>query len=114
MWKKAKLLFNAVYQISKQCNDPSDKFIMQQILRSGLSIPSNIVEAYGRQYKKDSLQFLAISRGSLYETESIVEILFENKFIDCDQYETIMLNITDLKKLLHGTIRYFKSEKLNQ
>lgn len=114
MWKKVKLLYNAVYQISKQCNDPDDRFIMQQILRASLSIPSNIAEAYGRQYKKDSLQFLSISRGSLYKTESIIGIIFENKWIDQGQYEKIIMDITGLKKLLHGTVRYFKSDQLNK
>lgn len=112
VWKKAKQLFSSVYQITKQINEYNDRFITQQILRSCLSISSNIAEATGRQYKKDSLQFLNIARGSLYETESIIEILLENKLIEKEQYDQLMLIIIDLRKLLNGTIRYFKSDKL--
>ncbi|MBK6634080.1 MAG: four helix bundle protein [Chitinophagaceae bacterium] len=48
-------------------------------------LPSNIAEGLGRQYKKDTLQFLNISRGSLYELETLlniavmVEIISEKK-----------------------------------
>ncbi|WP_240491703.1 four helix bundle protein [Flavivirga aquatica] len=34
-----------------------------QIKRCSVSIPSNITEGYGRNYRKDYIRFLNISRG---------------------------------------------------
>jgi four helix bundle protein len=45
-----------------------------QMLRSSLSIPSNIAEGAGRSSDKEFIRFLEIALGSLYEFETQLEI----------------------------------------
>jgi four helix bundle protein len=49
--------------------------IADQIVRSALSVPSNIAEGEGRRTHRDRLHFLAQARGSLYELETQLEVV---------------------------------------
>jgi four helix bundle protein len=63
-----------VYSLTAKIPE-SEKFgLISQIRRSSVSIPSNIAEGYGRNYKKDYSRFLQIARGSLFECQTQIEI----------------------------------------
>ncbi len=47
--------------------------ITSQLRRAGLSVPTNIVEDYGRQGNKELKQFVNIALGSLAETEYLLD-----------------------------------------
>ncbi|WP_042720123.1 four helix bundle protein, partial [Flavobacterium sp. B17] len=44
--------------------------LQNQIRRCAVSIPSNIAERFGRNTNKETIHFLFIARGSLYELET--------------------------------------------
>ena len=48
--------------------------LTSQTNRAAVSIPANIAEGLGRNHKKDTIQFLHISRGSAYEVETLLSI----------------------------------------
>jgi len=85
-WKNAMQLVKEVYLLTKTFPKEEMYALTSQTKRAAVSIPSNIAEGLGRQYKKDTLQFLHISRGSLYELETLlniavmVEIISEKEF----------------------------------
>ena len=70
VWKKSRELVKEIYVLTKAF--PKDEMygLSSQIKRSAVSVPSNIAEGYGRNHTKDTLQFLFIARGSLYELET--------------------------------------------
>src|SRR5258707_1024197 len=51
------------------------KFLENQLLRASCSIAANIAEGYGRHYQKSFRQFLAIARGSSFESEHWLEVM---------------------------------------
>jgi four helix bundle protein len=73
-WKKSMQLVDEIYKLTRSF--PKDEIygLTSQIKRASVSIPCNIAEGIGRNYKKDTIQFLHISRGSLYEVETLLEI----------------------------------------
>ncbi len=78
---------------------------MNQIKRSAVSVPSNIAEGWGRNSKNSYIQFLKISRGSLYELDTQILIAKELNFISEDQYKEIENLITEESKMLNAFIK---------
>ena len=74
VWQKAKQLVCLVYAEVKSLPSEERYALSDQIRRAVVSIPSNIAEGAGRASNKDYAHFLAIARGSLYETINQLEI----------------------------------------
>ena len=63
VWKTSMQLVKEVYDVTKRFPKEEIYALTSQMRRASVSIPSNIAEGMGRQYKKDTLQFLHISKG---------------------------------------------------
>ena len=103
VWQKSILLVKEVYQLTALF--PADeKFgLTSQIRRAVISIPSNIAEGWGRMSRKNYIQFLRISRGSLFELETQIIISKELKFYsDCENIENLIIEIS---KMLNSLIK---------
>lgn len=101
-------LVNSVYELTKSFPREELYGLTNQIRRCAISIPSNIAEGCGRRTSKDTIQFLYISRGSLYELETQLFLALDQNFINEIQINDIMLQIESCKKLLNGFINYYK------
>ena len=110
VWKKSRELANLAYVVTKSFPKEEIFGLTNQIRRSAVSIPSNIAEGCGRNTSKDTLQFLFISRGSLYELETQLLISYDQKFISVDQQNILINLITECKKLLNGFINYYQQK----
>ncbi len=87
--------------------------LTSQTKRAAVSIPANIAEGLGRQYKKDTLQFLHVSRGSIYELETLLNIAVMVEILKEDSFKKLLPLFDDILKLLNGLIIYMeKSTKL--
>lgn len=108
-WKKSMSLVKDVYLIVKAYPKEESFALTSQTKRAAVSIPANIAEGIGRNYKKDTIQFLHIARGSLYELETLlniavmVEIMSENKF------ESFINLIDENLKILNGLIKSYET-----
>ena len=95
----------AIYKLTRDY--PSDeKFgLISQMRRCSVSVPSNISEGFGRKSKKEIVQFLYISSGSLSELKTQVEISKRLGFIS---NSSIIVKIDEIKKMLFGLIKSLK------
>ncbi|HJU46030.1 MAG TPA: four helix bundle protein [Chitinophagaceae bacterium] len=109
VWLKAKALTKEIYLLTKIF--PKDELygLVSQIRRCAVSIPSNIAEGYGRQHKKETIQFLHIARGSLYELETQLYISKDLEYIDESKINSMILMIDECRKILNGLINYFEN-----
>jgi four helix bundle protein len=55
--------------------------LTSQIKRASISISSNIAEGYGRGSTQSYIHFVCMSRGSLFELETQLEVAKRLKFI---------------------------------
>ncbi len=74
--------------------------------RCAVSVPANIVEGYGRNGKKDKLQFFYIARGSLNELGYYIELARELGFYPEAEHESLLELRDETAKLLYGFIKF--------
>ena len=75
-------LVKTVYQLMGNFPKEERFRLCDQLGRAVVSIPSNIAEGNGRESKSEYARFLGIARGSLYETETQLEIAKRLGYID--------------------------------
>ncbi|MFT5184567.1 MAG: four helix bundle protein [Flavobacteriales bacterium] len=103
VYKKAVLLYTKISAL-KLGITYHDKTIANQLMRSTLSIPLNIAEGSGKESNKDRKNYLLISRGSLYETVSILNILKVNGTIKIEVYAELYQIAEEVSKMLRVMI----------
>lgn len=107
---KQKKLTNIVYDLTK--NYPKEEVfgLTNQMRRCSVSIPSNIAEGCGRSTSKDTMHFLFIARGSLYELETQLYLSSDQNYLDQEKLNLILNQIIICKKLLNGFINYYRNK----
>jgi four helix bundle protein len=73
------------------------------------SIPQNIAEGKGRQYKKEFIQYLYIAEGSLFEVLTLSEILKRRNLIREKGSIEIRKQAEIIDRKLHGLINSLRS-----
>jgi four helix bundle protein len=89
---------------------PPNKYVrvIGQAQAAVTSVAQNIAEGKGRQYKKEFIQFLYISEGSLFELLTLVEVLHRRGLIVDDTVVIIREKAENLDRKIHGLIRSLK------
>ena len=85
---------------------PPNKYlrVIGQMEAAVSSIPQNIAEGKGRQYKKEFIQYLYIAEGSLFEVLTLSEILKRRKLIRENKSIEIRKQAEIIDRKLHGLI----------
>ncbi|WP_185206024.1 four helix bundle protein [Chryseobacterium sp. C3] len=110
VWTESRKLSNLIYDSTK--NYPKEEVfgLTNQIRRSAVSVPSNIAEGCGRNTSKETIHFLFIARGSLYELETQLYLSLDQKYVREEEFSTIINQIILCKKLLNGFINYYRKK----
>jgi len=106
-WKFAMQLVKAVYQLTADFPAEERYGLVSQMRRAAVSIPSNIAEGAGRNGEKEFLNFVGISRGSLAELETQMQLAVMLGFTAHDHPAFELANSTG--KLLTGLHKKLKS-----
>lgn len=112
VWQKAVAVVTSIYTLTKSFPQEEKFGIISQLNRASVSIPSNIAEGWGRESTKSYLQFLKIARGSLMETETLLEISKNLKLITDIDFTAISNDLEEVSKMLQGLIKSIQ-QKIN-
>lgn len=112
VWLESRKLVAQIYEATSSFPKEEQFGITNQIRRSSVSVPSNIAEGLGRKTKNETIHFLHIARGSLYELETQIYLSFDLQFISNDKTNQLLAQILICKKLINGFINYFKNLNL--
>ena len=102
VWKRSVRLSAELYQGLRGLKDYGFK---DQITRSGLSVPSNIAEGYGRGSVKETIQFLHYAKGSCAELQTQIIIGIEVGYIENQQGIQWQQESEELSAMLGGLIK---------
>ena len=103
-YKQSMQLVKEIYFLTKQYPKEELFALTSQTKRAAVSVPSNISEGLGRQYKKDTLQFLHVSRGSIYELQTHLHIAVLTNILSENECLSIINSTDSVLKLLNGFI----------
>jgi four helix bundle protein len=112
VWKKARFLTCEIYKLTAKFPREELYGLGAQMRRAAVSIASNIAEGCGRQYKKETIQFQYLSRGSQYELETQLYLALDLGFVDEVEMKRILEVLIDCRKLLSGFINYLQKADL--
>jgi four helix bundle protein len=111
-WKQAMELLKDVYQLTANYPKEEQYALTSQTKRAAVSVPTNIAEGMGRQYKKDTLQFLHIARGSLYELETLFTIAVTVNILQEQEFQHMSKQIDTCLRILNGFINHIENSSL--
>jgi len=82
VWQKSMDLVDEVYGLVRLFPKEEQFGLRSQVTHSAISVPSNIAEGSGRATHKESVHFLSIARGSLYELQTQLLLASRLKYIE--------------------------------
>ncbi len=82
VWIEARKLTKLVYDSTKSYPKEEIFGLTNQMKRSSVSVPSNIAEGCGRNTAKETIHFLFIARGSLFELETQFYLSLDLEYIN--------------------------------
>ena len=86
IWKDARLLTKAIYQLTKDVKFAKDLALRDQIRRAAVSVMSNIAEGFERGGNQEFVQFLYVAKASCGEVRSQLYVALDQSYVaqkDC-------------------------------
>ena len=108
VWQKAMNLAKAVYRETDALPKNEVFGLQSQMRRAAVSVPSNIAEGHGRLDDGHFRQFLANSRGSLFELQTQLELAGDLKLLNEERAKELLENCEEVARLLNGLLTALK------
>lgn len=107
IWKMGLDLVERIYLVSGKFPKDEQFGLTAQMRRAAISIPSNIAEGAARNSKREFLQYLYVSLGSLSEVETQLLIAIRLGYI---KDKEIFESIEHLRRKLLNFIKFIKGK----
>ena len=105
VWQKAVEFAEHIILLINDLNTDRKHYrLLEQLESASTSIAMNIAEGKGRYSQKEFIHFLYISRGSLFETITLVEIFRRLQWISQGQYDAVETRGEEITKMLNSLL----------
>lgn len=101
VWKRSVKAAAGLFRSLKGC---SDYGIKDQMLRSAVSIPSNVAEGAERDSIRDFVRFLRISKGSAAELRTQLHIAAVAGLVNAASCAKIRSEVEEISRMLQGLV----------
>jgi four helix bundle protein len=108
VWREAMDFAKRLYEATEGFPTTEQFGLTSQLRRASISISTNIAEGKGRFHKKEFVQFLYISRGSLYETITLIKLAQGLRFFGQDVHDELVKKAELILSKLSGLINSLK------
>jgi len=109
-WQKAREFVKEIYILTNKGNFSKDFGLKDQVRRASVSIMANIAEGFDSQSDQEFKKYLGYSRRSATEVLSHLYVALDQKYITDQKFEALKTEITEIKQLIGGFIRYLRKE----
>lgn len=114
VWQRGRKLVHVVYSLARSLPKEELFSLAVQMKRAAISIPSNIAEGYGRNYRPEYIRFLNVARGSCFELETQMILCTDLGFLSEQQAEEAFDLLQEIGRLLISLIRKLEGPKVGQ
>lgn len=109
VWQRAMELTEEAYRIARLLPKTEEYRLTSQLVRAAVSVPANIAEGHARASRREFLNFLSISRGSLAEVETLVLLAVRVGYIKPDDMKRLEALADEVSRMLAGLRQRLKS-----
>jgi four helix bundle protein len=114
VWQEAMNLAEAAYRLTARFPKEETYGLTSQVRRSGVSVPANIAEGYGRDSRGAYLQQLRVAQGSLKEFETHLLLAERVGLVDTTALAPSLAKSETVGKMLRSLIRSIENSKSNR
>ncbi|MEM6434438.1 MAG: four helix bundle protein [Cyanobacteria bacterium P01_D01_bin.115] len=111
VWPRGMTLAEVCYRITKTFPKEEVYGMVSQIRRAAVSIPANIAEGYGREYRNEYIRFLRIAQGSLKELETHLLLALRVELSTIRTAQPILAQCESTGKLLRALLRALQKNR---
>ncbi|MGZ3467715.1 MAG: four helix bundle protein [Gemmatimonadaceae bacterium] len=102
VWRKAHSLALSVRRVARSIRGADNVSLRNQLIRAGMSIPTNIVEGTGQKTGKEFARFIGIALNSASELEYHLMMARDDRVIKTNDVESLLSRTIEVRKMLHG------------
>jgi four helix bundle protein len=106
IWKEARVLANAVYDVTEPLRDFDFR---SQIRSAAVSAMNNISEGFERRTDADFAHFLDVAKGSAGEVRSMLYLAEDRRFVASDIAARLRKDFVALSKGIAQLAKYLRS-----
>lgn len=111
VWILSMKTVKEIYSLTKLYPIEERYGLISQMNRAAVSIPTNVAEGLGRNYRKDTIQFLHVSRGSAYELETLLSVAHMINILDEEKYNRANELLENNIRVINGFIKYLEQKQ---
>jgi len=108
IWKDARALTKAIYQLTRDPKFSKDFGLRDQIRRAAVSIMSNIAEGFERGGNQEFIQFLYVAKGSCGEVRSQLYVAMDQGYVDQKVVDDLLTSLKRLSIMIKHLIDHLK------
>ena len=108
VWQTAMHMIPQIYQATDNFPKTERFGLSDQMRRAAVSIAANIAEGHGRGSPGEYRYFLGVSRGSLAELDTLLEVAVDLQYLPGAARDNLQFQLIDIRKLLFGLHRKVK------
>jgi four helix bundle protein len=104
VWRKGHALALNVHRVTRQIRGSDNAALRIQMLRSAMSVPTNIVEGAGQKTQREFGRFLRYALNSSSELEYHLILARDIKVISTSDFSSLSDQTHEVGRMLHGLI----------
>ena len=108
IWKDARVLTRAIYQLTSDSRFSKDFGLRDQIRRAAVSIMSNIAEGFERRGNQEFIQFLYVAKASCGEVRSQLYVAMDQSYLAQKDGEELAMSFKRLSIMISNLMDYLK------
>lgn len=113
VWQEARILCQNIYSLVNKFPSEEKFNLAKHLKENARGTPSNIAEGFYRFHFQESIHFYLIARGCLGEMKSDLYLSFDQKFINKEEFNSLLRKIENIFIILNSLIKATKNLKNN-